>query len=334
MKSDDDVALLRSLAETGRAIREQVARVVVGQDDVIERMLIGMLAGGHSLLVGAPGLAKTLMIRSLAAAMHLDFRRIQFTPDLMPSDIVGAEVLFEDHAAGERAFRFLPGPIFANVVLADEINRASPKTQSALLEAMQEGQATVGGVTHPLPRPLFVLATQNPIEQEGTYPLPEAQRDRFLFEIRVDYPAAGEEYDIVRRTTEQPPASIEPVVDAADWMAFQALVRRAPIAEELLRAAVDLVRRTRPDQPSAPDDVRRYVAWGGGPRAGQALVLAAKARAALAGRPAAGEDDVRFAAASVLRPRIVLNYHANADGVAVDELVARLLSECDRLSGP
>jgi len=306
------------------ALQEQLSSVIVGQAEVIEQLVVTVLAGGHCLLVGVPGLAKTLMVRSLAEALGLSFRRIQFTPDLMPADITGTEVIQEDRTTGVRELRFLPGPVFGNVVLADEINRTPPKTQAALLEAMQEQQVTVGGQRHLLPRPFFVLATQNPIEQEGTYPLPEAQRDRFLFEVHIDYPTADEEFAIVRRTTGRGGGAIAPVLDAARLLALQALVRDVPAADHVIRYALAFSRKTRPAAPDAPDYIREYVTWGAGPRASQALILASKARAILQGRPCAGIEDVRAVAAPVLRHRIVANFAADADGVTPDEIVRRL----------
>ena len=293
--------LLAALA----ALREQVARRIVGQRDVMDEILMSLVAGGHVLLVGVPGLAKTLMIKSVAEAMALEFRRVQFTPDLVPSDITGTELLEEDSATGGRSFRFVRGPIFANIVLADEINRAPPRTQAALLEAMQEHAVTAAGDTMRLPEPFFVLATQNPIEQEGTYPLPEAQLDRFLFDVRVGYPGADEEVAILRATTGQERAPLRPVLDAEQAVALQRLARDVAASDAALRYAAALVRATRPDDASAAPLAKRYVRWGAGPRAGQALVLGAKARALLDGRSVAAPDDVRAVAAPVLRHRVL-----------------------------
>jgi MoxR-like ATPase len=305
-------------------IRAELGQVIVGQAEVIEQLLISVLAGGHCLLVGVPGLAKTLMVRSLGETLGLSFRRIQFTPDLMPADITGTEVIQEDRSTGTRELRFLPGPVFANVVLADEINRTPPKTQAALLEAMQEQQVTIGGQVHLLPTPFFVLATQNPIEQEGTYPLPEAQRDRFLLEVRIDYPSEAEEFEIVRRTTGRRVAALARVLDAETLLALQQLVRDVPAADHVIRYALAFARSTRPHAEDVPDFVRTYVNWGAGPRATQALVLAGKARALLHGRPSVGLEDIRAVAAPVLRHRIITNFAADADGVSPDEIIRRL----------
>ena len=307
-------------------LRAQVRRRVVGQADALDEILMALVAGGHALVVGVPGLAKTLMIRSVAEAMDLEFRRVQFTPDLVPSDITGTEILEEDHATGARSFRFVRGPVFANVVLADEINRAPPRTQAALLEAMQEHAVTTAGQTHRLPEPFFVLATQNPIEQEGTYPLPEAQLDRFLFDVRVGYPDEQEEVAILRATTGITDAPIEPVLGAAEAMALQRLVRTVAASEPALQYAAALVRATRPDAPSAPDIVRRYVRWGAGPRAGQAIILGAKAHALLAGRFTIAPDDLRRVAAPVLRHRVLPNFAAEAEGVTAERIIASLLA--------
>ncbi len=306
------------------ALRTEVARVVVGQPQVVEELLLALLAGGHALLEGVPGLAKTLLVRTVAGATDLSFRRIQFTPDLMPSDILGTEVLEEDHATGKRVFRFQRGPVFAQVLLADEINRTPPKTQAALLEAMQEGAVTWGGTTHQLERPFFVLATQNPIEQAGTYPLPEAQLDRFLLYLRVEYPAADDERAIIAQTTGAALPTPTKVLGAAELLVAQRLVREVPIAEALLDYAVRLVRATRPGQGSVAA-VQDWVRWGAGPRAGQALVLAAKARALLQGRLAVTLADLQAVAPPVLRHRVLLNFRAEGEGVTTDRVVAELL---------
>ena len=307
-------------------LRTEVSKRIVGQSDVLDEILMAMVAGGHALLVGVPGLAKTLMIRSVAEAMHLDFRRIQFTPDLVPSDITGTELLEEDAATGQRSFRFVRGPIFANIVLADEINRAPPRTQAALLEAMQEHRVTAAGVTMPLPEPFFVLATQNPIEQEGTYPLPEAQLDRFLFDIRIGYPDENDEIAILRATTGVENAPLHAVIDATQSRALQRLAREVPAAEPALRYAAALARATRPDSSEATDLVKRYVRWGAGPRAGQALILGAKAAALLAGRMAVSPDDIRRVARPVLRHRVLPNFAAEAEGVTSERIVEDLLA--------
>ncbi len=303
----------------------------MGQRDVVDEILMALVAGGHALLVGVPGLAKTLMVRSVAEAMRLQFRRVQFTPDLVPSDITGTEILEEDSATGARSFRFVPGPVFANIVLADEINRAPPRTQAALLEAMQEHSVTASGTTMRLPEPFFVLATQNPIEQEGTYPLPEAQLDRFLFDIRVGYPPEGEEVAMLRATTGTNAVALTPVLDAREALDLQRAARELPAAEEVLQYAASLARATRPDTPGAPEMVRRFVRWGAGPRAGQGLVLGAKARALLAGRVAVSASDIRRVALPVLRHRVLPNFAAEAEGITADRIVDDLL---ERIAPP
>ncbi len=314
-----------ALLAAAQRLRAEIGKRIVGQDTVVEEILMSLVAGGHALLVGVPGLAKTLMIKSLAEAMRLDFRRIQFTPDLVPSDITGTEIL-EEGANGARAFRFVRGPIFGNIVLADEINRAPPRTQAALLEAMQEHSVTAAGQTMRLPEPFFVLATQNPIEQEGTYPLPEAQLDRFLFDIRVGYPDEAEEISILRATTGRRGEPIVPVFGADEAIALQRLVRELPCSELVLTYAAQLVRATRPSESSAPSIVRQYVRWGAGPRAGQALILGAKAAALLAGRAAVSPSDIRRVALPVLRHRILPNFAAEADGVTAEPIVEALLA--------
>jgi MoxR-like ATPase len=327
----DASAPIRTPADVTAAaerLRASVHSVIVGQDRVIDEVLIALVCGGHALIEGVPGLAKTLLVSTLARSLSLGFSRVQFTPDLMPSDITGTEVIEEDRATGTRRLRFVPGPIFSNVVLADEINRTPPKTQSALLEAMQERQVTVGGVNHTLPSPFFVLATQNPIEQEGTYPLPEAQLDRFMLQILIGYPTEQEEAEIVRRTTGAAAAPPERVLGADDVRAMQELVREVPVADHVVRYVLRLVRATRAAQEGtagAPRGVAEYVSWGAGPRASQFLVLAAKARALLAGAPHATPDDVRAVARPVLRHRIQLNFNAQADGVTTEGVVEELL---------
>ena len=313
------------LISAAQAMRAQVARRIVGQTDALDEILLAIVAGGHALLVGVPGLAKTMMVRAVSEAMQLDFRRIQFTPDLVPSDITGTELLDEDSATGHRAFRFVRGPIFANIVLADEINRAPPRTQAALLEAMQEYRVTAAGQTMPLPAPFFVLATQNPIEQEGTYPLPEAQLDRFLFDIRVDYPGEDDEVGILRSTTGAASEPLTPVLDALQVRALQTMARDVPASDTVLRYAAQLVRATRPGDTRAPELVTKYVRWGAGPRAGQALILGAKAHALLAGRVAVSPADVQRVALPVLRHRVLPNYAAEADGIVSDAIVNELM---------
>jgi MoxR-like ATPase len=305
-------------------LRKQVGARIVGQRDAIDEILMALLAGGHALLVGVPGLAKTLMVRSVADAMHLEFRRVQFTPDLVPSDITGTEILDEDKAGG-RSFRFVRGPVFTNILLADEINRAPPRTQAALLEAMQEHSVTASGETMRLPNPFFVLATQNPIEQEGTYPLPEAQLDRFLFDIRVGYPSEGDEIAILRTTTGSDVSDVSRVVDSHGVLRLQRLTRDLPAAEPALKYAASLVRATRPDQGPVHQTVRKFVRWGAGPRAGQALVLGAKAAALLDGRFAVSPDDIRRVAYPVLRHRVLTNFAAQAEGVNAERVIADLL---------
>ncbi len=325
-----DLDSLLRLQQAAERITSELGKAVVGQQAVIRELLISLLSGGHCLLVGVPGLAKTLMVRSLADTLGLSFNRIQFTPDLMPADITGTEVIQEDRATGTRGLRFLNGPVFANVVLADEINRTPPKTQAALLEAMQEHQVTVGGQRHPLPEPFFVLATQNPIEQEGTYPLPEAQQDHFMFEVRIHYPTEEEEFRIVRQTTTGSQPAVAQVVTQQELLSLQQFVRDVPVADHVIHYALALVRQTRKDRSDAADFVRQYVTWGAGPRASQYLILGAKAHAALQGREFAGTDDVRAVAAAVLRHRIITNFNAEADGVSTDEIVRRLIEAVPR----
>src|SRR5689334_1464356 len=310
-------------------LRAEVQRRIVGQGAVLDEILMSLIAGGHALLVGVPGLAKTLMVRSLAEAVHLQFHRIQFTPDLVPSDITGTEILEEDSASGARSFRFVHGPVFANIVLADEINRAPPRTQAALLEAMQEHSVTASGQTMPLPEPFFVLATQNPIEQEGTYPLPEAQLDRFLFDIRVGYPSEQDEIAILRNTTGSQAGALEAVLGASELMALQRLTRDVVAADSILKYAASLVRATRPDDPHAPELVKQYVRWGAGPRAGQSLILGAKANALLSGRLVVSPADVKRVAMPVLRHRVLPNFAAEAEGIGVERIIDDLLSRIE-----
>jgi MoxR-like ATPase len=322
-----DLAGLKKLAEAHRKIREQLARVVVGQAEVLDQLLMAIFARGHCILEGVPGLAKTLMVSTLAESLSMSFSRVQFTPDLMPSDITGTEVLHEDRSTGVRELKFVHGPIFANAVLADEINRTPPKTQAALLEAMQERQVSVGGKRHSLPDPFFVLATQNPIEQEGTYQLPEAQLDRFLFKVFVRYPTPDEERQIYRMTTGNRSEKVDKVLSAREIVELQQIVRKIPVTDHALDYAMALVRATRPLEEGALDWVRKWIGWGAGPRAGQALILAAKAKAALAGSPTITTDDIRSVAAPVLRHRLVLTYSAQAAGETPDSVVRRLLEQ-------
>lgn len=325
MPDEQDVQAVERLHEIYKSLQRELGKVVVGQQNVIEQLLVALFAGGHCLLVGVPGLAKTLLVRTLADAISLDFSRVQFTPDLMPADITGTEVIQEDRSSGERCFRFLPGPVFANVVLADEINRTPPKTQAALLEAMQEQQVTIGGQRHKLPQPFFVLATQNPIEQEGTYPLPEAQLDRFMFEVLVDYPAEEDELQIIKQTTAEFTPQVTATLGADEIQSFAQLVRRIPVADHLARYALQLARQTRVGTSGAPEMVEKYVSWGAGPRASQYLVLAAKARAALHGRYCVGSEDIQAVALPVLRHRIIANFNAEADGISIDAIIQHLL---------
>jgi MoxR-like ATPase len=335
--TEDELAAAEQLRIATDRILAECGKVIVGQEEVLEDLLIALLAQGHALLVGVPGLAKTLMIRTLADCMNLSFNRVQFTPDLMPSDITGTEMVQEDRATGQRAFRFLHGPIFANVVLADEINRTPPKTQAALLEAMQERQVTVAGNRHTLPNPFFVLATQNPIEQEGTYPLPEAQQDRFMFTIIVNYPSEDDEFRIIESTTSAARPLVQRVVSGDELLAMQSLVRKVPAAAYVIRYAMKLARLTRPHgqngeppDPNVPDFVKKYVTWGAGPRAGQNLILAGKARALLRGRTYVAIEDVKAVTLPVMRHRVITNYNAEADRVTPDDIVRQLLALVSR----
>jgi len=327
-----DVELLAEAAQVARDLRVEVARRIVGQEDVVEGLLLALLANGHALLVGVPGLAKTLIVSTLSEVLDLEFSRVQFTPDLMPTDITGTEVIEEDRSTGRRIFRFVKGPVFANVVLADEINRTPPKTQAALLQAMQERTVTAGGETHTLPRPFFVLATQNPIEQEGTYPLPEAQLDRFMFELRIGYPSREEEEAVAMRTTGVEAPEVKRVITGARLIEFQQLVRRVPVSPSAAALAVRLVRSTRPDSDEASDFIRKYVAWGAGPRASQYLVLGAKARAVLRGEPVPNHDDIRSVAPLVLAHRIVPGFEAEADGISALNVIEKLLQDSEEWS--
>ncbi len=320
-----DLEAVEKLRAAYTGIINQLGKVIVGQQEVIDQILMALFTQGHCLLVGVPGLAKTLLIRTLAESLSLEFRRIQFTPDLMPSDITGTEVIQEDKQSGDRQLRFLPGPVFGNVILADEINRTPPKTQAALLEAMQERQVTVGGAKHPVPEPFFVLATQNPIEQEGTYPLPEAQLDRFMFNILMDYPDEEEELQIVRQTTADLTAEIQATLSAQEILSLAHIVRRVPIADHVARYAISLARLTRPGRPETPAFISQFVMWGAGPRASQYLVLAAKAHAILRGQVHVDREDVRAVAHPVLRHRLKTNFNAEAEGITTDALIHRLL---------
>jgi MoxR-like ATPase len=321
----DDLRAVEELASARRQILEQIEKRVVGQREVVEHLLISLFARGHCLFVGVPGLAKTLLISTLADVLNLSFNRIQFTPDLMPSDITGTDILEEDRSTGRRELRFMRGPLFANIILADEVNRTPPKTQAALLQAMQEYRVTAGGRTYPLDLPFLVFATQNPIEQEGTYPLPEAQLDRFMFLVDVGYPSAEDEVQIVKNTTSSRQPALSKILSPERIVALQELVRRVPVPDHVVRYAVDLVRHTRPKEAGAPELIARNVSWGAGPRASQYLVLGAKARAILDGRFAASVEDVRAVARPVLRHRVLPNFHAESEGITSLRLVEQLL---------
>jgi len=324
---DADIQAVKHLNEAYRKMTDMLGRVIVGQTEVIEQVLVAMFCRGHALLVGVPGLAKTLLVSTIAQVLHLSFKRIQFTPDLMPSDITGTDVLEEDRTTGKRIFRFVHGPLFANMVLADEINRTPPKTQAALLESMQERHVTVGEQTYPLPDPFFVLATQNPIEQEGTYPLPEAQLDRFMFMILVDYPRADEEIQIMKQVTSAYQAELSVALTGEEILRLQEIVRRVPVADHVYQYARDLARASRPASPEAPDFVNELVNWGAGPRASIYMILGGKARAILHGRYHVTTEDVRAVAPPVLRHRIITTFNAEAAGITSDEIARRLLAE-------
>ncbi len=315
-----DVAAIHSLVQKRNELKSEIAKIIVGQDVVVDQILLCIFSGGHALLVGVPGLAKTLMVNTLALALGLDFKRIQFTPDLMPSDILGSEILDEN-----RQFKFIKGPIFSNIILADEINRTPPKTQAALLEAMQERSVTIAGQNYKLDLPYFVLATQNPIEQEGTYPLPEAQLDRFMFAIKLDYPSFEEEVDVVKRTTSDEKKTINPLFTSQEIIDFQHLIRRIPVADNVIEYAVTLVSKTRPDNALSNDFVKNYLDWGAGPRASQNLILAAKANAAFNGKFSPDIEDVKAVATGILRHRIIKNYKADADGITEEMIIDKLV---------
>lgn len=315
-----DVQAAQQLVDKYHQLKKEISKVIIGQDNAVDHVLLSIFVGGHSLLIGVPGLAKTLLVSTVAQTLGLDFKRIQFTPDLMPSDIVGSEILDEN-----RRFQFIKGPVFANVILADEINRTPPKTQSALLEAMQEKSVTISGVNHTLDKPFFVLATQNPIEQEGTYPLPEAQLDRFLFSINLDYPSFDEEIAIVKSTTDDHTTSINAIFSAEEIINFQHLIRRIPVADNVVEYAVNLVSNTRPNNPNAPDMVKKYISWGAGPRASQNLILAAKAHSVIKGKLSPDKEDVQAIAYAVLHHRIVRNYKAEAERISEKMIIDALL---------
>ncbi|NQV37136.1 MAG: AAA family ATPase [Candidatus Marinimicrobia bacterium] len=326
MNKPSDTQLLQRLVEKKSHFLDEISKVIVGQTEILDHIIIALLCKGHTLLVGVPGLAKTLLIKSTADLLDLKFRRIQFTPDLMPSDITGTEVIEEDHSTGKREFRFFKGPIFGNIILADEINRTPPKTQAALLEAMQEHKVTTAGTTYTLEEPFFVLATQNPIEQEGTYPLPEAQLDRFMFNLKIDYPSRNEEVAIVQSTTGHGDAALANVIGREELLAFQDLVRRVPVANNVVEFAVDFVSSTRPKSETAPEFIKEWIDWGAGPRASQYLVLGAKAKAILDGRPSPDIQDIKDLILPVLRHRVLTNFNAEADGLSVDDILMKLMS--------
>jgi len=324
-ETQKDLAVLEELAKAKQSFFSEVGKVVIGQQKILDHILIALLARGHSLLVGVPGLAKTLIIKTLSDVLDLSFKRIQFTPDLMPSDITGTELIDVDQNTGQRSFRFYQGPIFANIVLADEINRTPPKTQAALLEAMQEHKVTAGGKTYDLDEPFFVLATQNPIEQEGTYPLPEAQLDRFMFNLNIEYPSTEDEVSIVRETTTPEIQSLNAVITKPEIATYQDLVRRVPVADNVVEYAVKLVGATRPNSSTAPEFIQQSVDWGAGPRASQYLVLGAKAKAILDGRPSPNINDIQSLALPILRHRVLPNFNAEAEGLKVEDILNRLL---------
>jgi MoxR-like ATPase len=325
--SANDVQLAEQLNKKIQEVKSEIAKVIIGQDEIIDQLIISFLSRGHCLLVGVPGLAKTLLIKTLAEVLDLKFNRIQFTPDLMPSDITGTEILEEDIATKKRNFRFISGPIFANIILADEINRTPPKTQSALLEAMQEHKVTAAGTTHTLPDPFFVLATQNPIEQEGTYPLPEAQLDRFMFNLWLDYPTNAEEVKVVQTTTSVYKADLNKVLSSEEIILFQELVKKVPVADNVIEFAVNISNMTRPNNGNSPKFVKDWVTWGAGPRASQYLVLAAKTRAVIQGRYSPNIDDIKFAMLPVLRHRIITNFSAEAEGISSVDVIKKIEEE-------
>jgi MoxR-like ATPase len=328
--SASDLQMVEQLRRAHRQLRDEIGKIIIGQEYVLDQLLMAIFCRGHALLVGVPGLAKTLMVSTLAQALDMSFKRIQFTPDLMPTDITGTEVIQDDQATHQRLFKFLPGPIFANIVLADEINRTPPKTQAALLEAMQERKASIGGVDYPMKNPFFVLATQNPIEQEGTYPLPEAQLDRFLFMIKVDYPSDAEEEQIMRLGTSNLQPAVSKVLHGDDILQLQHTVRRVPVADHVFAYAKHLTRMSRPNTPEAPIWINRYLTWGAGPRASMNLILAAKAHAILDGRHHVSADDVSAVTLPILRHRLIVNFTAQSEGISVDDVIRRLLKSVPR----
>lgn len=327
MKYTSEAEAVESLQESYKKLKDEIHKRIVGQDEVIDLLLIALFARGHVLLIGVPGLAKTLLIKTLAECLDLQFQRIQFTPDLMPADILGSEILEIDPETGKRYFKFVKGPIFTQVLLADEINRTPPKTQSALLEAMQELQVTVGGQRYPLEKPFFVLATQNPIEQEGTYPLPEAQLDRFMMEIQITYPSLEEEVTIVKQTTGATEPTVQKVLASEDVLYFQDLIRKVPVTDNVIEYAVKICRQTRPSNPEVPEEMKRWIAWGVGPRASQSLILGAKVHALLHGKFSPDAEDVRAVALPILRHRLIPSFIAEADGITVDEIIQSIIAK-------
>ncbi len=332
IENKNDVELVQILNKKISEVKSEIAKVIVGQDEIIDQLIIALMSKGHCLLVGVPGLAKTLLIKTLAEVMDLKFSRIQFTPDLMPSDITGTEVLEEDQLSKKRNFRFIAGPVFANMILADEINRTPPKTQAALLEAMQEHKVTAAGITHPLPEPFFVLATQNPIEQEGTYPLPEAQLDRFMFNLWLDYPSYEEEIKVVQTTTSGYDAKLNKIVSAEEILIFQNLIRRVPVADNVIQFAVKVANMTRPVNGNSPDFIKQWITWGAGPRASQYMILAAKSRAVIQGRFTPSIEDVKAAMLPVLRHRLITNFSAEAEGITAVDVIKKLTEETDKFN--
>ncbi len=332
IENKNDVELVQILNKKISEVKSEIAKVIVGQDEIIDQLIIALMSKGHCLLVGVPGLAKTLLIKTLAEVMDLKFSRIQFTPDLMPSDITGTEVLEEDQLSKKRNFRFIAGPVFANMILADEINRTPPKTQAALLEAMQEHKVTAAGITHPLPEPFFVLATQNPIEQEGTYPLPEAQLDRFMFNLWLNYPSYEEEIKVVQTTTSGYDAKLNKIVSAEEILIFQNLIRRVPVADNVIQFAVKVANMTRPVNGNSPDFIKQWITWGAGPRASQYMILAAKSRAVIQGRFTPSIEDVKAAMLPVLRHRLITNFSAEAEGITAVDVIKKLTEETDKFN--
>ena len=326
-EQEKDLEALQELSKSRDLFFDEINKIVIGQKKILDQLFIALLSNGHTLLVGVPGLAKTLIIKTFSEVLNMTFKRIQFTPDLMPSDITGTELIDLDQETGQRSFRFFKGPIFANIVLADEINRTPPKTQAALLEAMQEHKVTSGGKTYDLDKPFFVLATQNPIEQEGTYPLPEAQLDRFMFNLRIDYPSSDEEISIVRQTTKSIKSALSPIMTKSEIKEYQSLVRRVPVADNVVEYAVKLVSATRPNSDNAPDFIKESISWGAGPRASQFLILGSKAKAILDGRPTPNIEDINSLAIPILRHRVLTNFNAETEGLKVEDIILQLIQK-------